>query len=142
MTTTVRDPITPLPARRTRTRVLGVAGATLAALAVWIIAVPIAGIDLLVRPGSGSPQIVGAGTVLAASLIASFLGWVLLSVLEHHTAGARRVWTAVAVAVLLLSLGGPLSAGTTILVKVTLSLMHVAVGAVLITALRRSSPTG
>jgi hypothetical protein len=47
----------------------------------------------------------------------------------------------VAIVVVLLSLGGPLTSGTTAAAKVTLALMHLAVAAVLIPVLRRSSPT-
>jgi hypothetical protein len=143
-TTTVHDQITPPPTRRARTRAraVAVAGATLAALGVWAVAVPLLGADLLVRPGGGSAQRVGAGAVAAASLIPALLGWALLALLERRTARARPVWTGVAVVVLLLSLGGPLTAGTTTASKAVLVLMHLAVGAVLIPALRRSSTTG
>ncbi len=144
MITTVPDQITRAPGRRVRTRVraLAVACAPLVALGVWTVAVPLLGADLPVRPGGGSPQMVGAGAVAAASLITALVGWALLALLEHRTARARPVWTAVALAVLLLSLGGPLTAGTTTASKAVLVLMHLTVGAVLIPALRRNSPTG
>lgn len=47
---------------------------------------------------------------------------------------------AVAIVVLLVSLSLPLSAGATISSKAALALMHLAVAAVLIPALRRNSP--
>jgi hypothetical protein len=119
-------------------RALTVAAAILAAAVVWFVAVPVAGLDLLVRPGGGATQHVGIGSVLTVSLLAALLGWGLLTLLERLLpAHARTVWTVVAVTVLVLSLAGPLTGGTTAAVTVTLSLMHVAVGAALILGLRR-----
>ena len=112
----------------------------LAALAIWVVADQLLGANLLVRSGGGSPQSVGAGTVVAASLLAALLGWVLLAVLERRTSRARAVWTGVALVVLLLSLSGPLTGGTTPSTTATLVLMHLTVAAVLIPTLRRSSP--
>jgi len=141
-TTSNRERVTSLPARqRIRARALGVAGAVLAALAVWTAAVPLLGVDLLVRPGGGRTQTVGPGSVVIASLIASLLGWALLALLEHRTGRARTIWTAVALVVVLLSLGAPLTGGITTTAAVTLTLMHLAVAAVLITVLPLSSPT-
>ncbi len=140
-TTTDRDQVTSLHTRRRRARAIGVASAAIAALAVWAVTVPLLGVDLLVRPGGGTPQTVGPGTVAAASLIASLLGWALLTLLERRTDRARAVWTGLAVVVLLLSLGGPLTGGTTVSATAALTLMHLAVAAVLIPTLRRSSPT-
>ncbi len=131
----------PSSRHRTRLRMLGVAGAVLAPLIVWSIAVPVVGVDLTVRPGGGSTQTIGAGTILAVSLLASLLGWALLAVLEHRSARARTRWTGGAVAVLLLSLAGPLTGATTATSKTVLVLMHLSLGAVLIPALRHSSTT-
>ena len=119
-------------------RALTVVAAVLTALVVWLIAVPVAGIDLLVRPGGGATQQVGVGSVAIVSLLAALLGWGLLALLERLLpARARTVWTAVAGVVLVLSLAGPLTGGTTAAVTVTLALMHVAVGVALILGLRR-----
>jgi hypothetical protein len=76
-----------------------------------------------------------------ASLIASLLGWALLALLERRTDLARAIWTGVALVVVLLSLGAPLTGGITTAAAVTLTLMHLAVAAVLITVLPLSSPT-
>ncbi len=141
-TTTVRERTAQLPARgRARPRALAVLGASVAALAVWAVAVPLLGVDLLVRPGGGTPQTVGAPAIMSVSLMASLLGWALLALLERVTARARPVWTAVAVAVLVLSLGGPVTGALTGAATVTLALMHLAVGAVLIPVLRGTSST-
>jgi predicted permease len=122
-----------------RTRALSVAGAVLAAAAVWAVAVPLSGTHLLIRFGSGAAQSVGIEYVVGASLAASLAGWGLLSLLERRTARARRIWTGIAIVVVVLSLGLPVTAGTTMSSKVALALMHVAVAAVLIPSMRRSS---
>jgi hypothetical protein len=141
-TTTKHEGVTYLPAhRRIQARTLGVAGAVLAALAVWTSAVPLLGVNLLVRPGGGTTQHVGPGSVVIASVIASLLGWTVLALLEHRTSHARAIWTALAVVAVLLSLGAPLTAGVTTAAALTLTLMHLAVAAVLITVLPLGSST-
>ena len=136
-TTTAMEHIAPAPIQVRRTRVLGVAGATLAAVAVWVVAVPILGTHLVVRFGNSAPQSVEFGAVVGASLVASLLGWGLLAMLERFTSNARMIWTGVAIVVLAVSFSLPLGAGTTESTKVALALMHVAAAAVLIPALRR-----
>jgi hypothetical protein len=121
-----------------RTRALGVAGAVLAAVAVWAVAVPLSGTHLLIRFGSGAAQSIGIDYVIGASLAASLAGWGLLALLERRTARARRIWTGIACVVVVLSLSLPLTAGITMSSKVALALMHVAVAGVLIPAMRRS----
>ncbi len=137
-TTTMRRAAS-APTRLRWQRALGVAAATAAALAVWTVAVPILGLDLLVRFGNGAPQSVGVEFVLGASLMASLFGWGLLVILERRTAHYRAIWTRIAVIVLLVSFSLPLSAGTTTSTRITLALMHIAAAAVLIPALRRNA---
>ena len=137
--TTIREYTAPASARLSRTRALGVAGAVLAAAAVWAVAVPLLGLHLMIRFGNAAPESVGIGLVVGASLIGSLLGWGLLAILERRTARARTIWTVVAMTLLLVSLSLPLSAGTTASTKVVLAMMHVAVAAVLIPALRGGS---
>ena len=134
--TTTRVYTTPATARVGRTRALSVGGAVIAAVAVWILAVPLVGLHLIIRFGNGSPQTIGVDLVVGASLIASLLGWGLLAMLERRSSRARTIWTAVAIAVLLVSLSLPLSAGTTASTKAVLAVMHVAAAAVLIPGLR------
>jgi len=73
--------VAPRRTRRTLARALGVTGASLAAVTVWIVTVPVLDVDLTVRSGSASPMTVGVGPVIATSLIAAVLGWLLLAVL-------------------------------------------------------------
>jgi predicted permease len=141
-TSTARDYSTSTGTSRTWNRAFGVGAAVLASAAVWVIAVPLLGVHLLIRFGSGAPQTVGAGYVVGATLIASLAGWGLLALLERRTARARSIWTVAAVVVLLVSLALPLAAGTTTASKSVLALMHIAVAAVLIPVLRGGSAPG
>lgn len=123
-----------------RTRLLAVAGAALAALAVWAIADPVAGVDLAVRQGpDATPQEIGPAAVVLVSVLAGLAAWAALAVLERLSSSARRDWTILAVAVLVLSLTGPIAAATTITGKAALAGMHLAVAAVLVPLLARST---
>ncbi|WP_415854417.1 DUF6069 family protein, partial [Sinomonas sp. G460-2] len=55
------------------------------------------------------------------------------------TGKGRTIWRAIAVTAAILSLAAPVSAGTTLGVKLALALMHLIVAAVLITGLPRSA---
>src|SRR3984893_5175373 len=136
-TSTTIEHVRPQTIGTGRTRLLGVAGATLAAVAVWMIQVPLLGIHLLTRFGNAAPQSVGIDAVVLSSLAGSLAGWGLLAILERRFARARTIWTGIAIAVLLASFSLPVSAGTTATTKVALAMMHLAVAAVLIPALRR-----
>lgn len=119
-------------------RALTVAGATAAALALWALAVPVAGIDLTVQL-SGATQQVGPGAVAAASLAAGLAAWALLILLERTLKQPARAWTIIAVAALILSLTGPLSSAVGTATTLTLTGMHLIVAAVLIPGLRRTA---
>jgi Family of unknown function (DUF6069) len=138
-TSTTIEPTRPQALRVRGARALGVIGAAIAAAAVWAIAVPLFGVQLQVRFGSGALQGVGIDIVVISSLLGSLVGWGVLVLLEQRTARARAIWTSLAAAGLLASLSLPLIAGATISTKATLALMHLAVGAVLIPAMRRAS---
>ena len=137
MATTMTATSAPAITRAGRRRALCVMGAVAAAVAVWAVAVLGLGVHLTIRFGDGAPQSVAVGLVVGASLVGGLLGWGLLTLLERRTAAARAIWTATALVVLVISLSLPLIAATTFSAKVTLALMHVAVGSVLIAGLRR-----
>jgi hypothetical protein len=127
-------------ARRRRTRVLAVVGAAAATLAVWVVADPLAGVDLTVRAGvPATVQRVGPVAVAIVTVLAGLAGWALLAVLERITPRARSVWTVVAVIALGLSLTGPIGGGTTMASTLALVGMHLAAAAVLIPTLARSA---
>jgi len=79
--------------RHARARALCVAGGALAAALAWTVEVPLLGIDLDFRYSTSHIQIVAVAQVIAASLAASLLGWLLLAVLEWRTPHARTLWT-------------------------------------------------
>ncbi|MFG1716780.1 DUF6069 family protein [Micromonospora sp. NPDC049203] len=124
---------------RRRDRLLTVLAATAAALLGWVVAVPVAGVELIARSGS-TDQRVTPVAVVVSTLLAGLAGWALLAVLERLTGRARSAWTVVAVLVLLVSLLGPLGGGVGGAAKLTLVALHLVVGAVLITGLRRTGP--
>lgn len=126
---------------RRKARLLGVVGAVVAALVVFVVFQYGFGQDLH-TPASGSMPAMplNPGFVVFVSLLASLAGWALLALLERFTSGGRRAWTIVATAVAVLSLSGPMSgSGITAGNRVALALMHVAVAAVLIPSLSRTS---
>lgn len=127
------------PRSRRATRAAGALGAAAAAAALWVLAVPVVGVDLLVTM-NGQAQAVGLASVLGVSLTAGLLGWALLALLEWRVRRAAAIWTAVALVVTLLSLGGPLASATNAAAGAVLVGLHLVVAAVLIPALRRSSP--
>ncbi|WP_232660827.1 DUF6069 family protein [Pseudonocardia sp. TRM90224] len=124
------------PATRLRNRVLAVAGATVAAVVVWGIAV-LVGVDPQVTM-AGAPMQIGVVAVILNALVPSLLGWALLAILERRTQRARTIWTAVALVVTLLSLAGPLTSAADPGSMTTLIVLHLVVAAVLVPALRRS----
>ncbi|MGI8875559.1 MAG: DUF6069 family protein [Egibacteraceae bacterium] len=131
------------PGTRRRARLLAVVSTILAALALWTVAEPILGVDLRepARAAGGATRAIGPLNIVLASAVASLAGWGLLAALERLTVRARTAWTATAVVVALVSLGGPLSgAGITAANKVVLALLHIVVAAVLIPLLSRTSP--
>lgn len=132
--------VAPLSAsHRVRARGLVVVAAGSAALAGWLVTVPLLGVDLRVQPGGGPVQTVGAATVLVTSLTAALAAWALLALLERSTRRARTTWTVVATLVLLLSVAGPLTSAVTAAAGFALAALHLLVGAVLIPGLRRTS---
>jgi hypothetical protein len=125
------------PGRR-RARALAVLATIAATLAVWLVAVPLAGVELLAETG-GSQQRVTPVAVGVSTLLVGLAGWGLLALLERFTARSRSIWTGVAAAVLLTSLSGPLGAGVGAAATLTLVMMHLVAAAVLIPLLVRTT---
>jgi hypothetical protein len=124
---------------RVRRLAVAIAAAGVAA-GVWAVAGPLAGVRLIARVGAHTPaQQVGPGAVIEVSLLAGFAAWALLALLERHATHPRRTWTAVAATVLVISLIGPLAAGRGAATVIALCCMHLAVGAVVILAMRRTA---
>ncbi|MQA80653.1 MAG: hypothetical protein GEV10_19605 [Streptosporangiales bacterium] len=104
-------------------------GAVAGGFAVWAVAVPVAGVDLIVR--AGGQMHVGPLAVLLMAVGASAVGLGLLALLERLLARGRMVWLIVSGVVLAISLTGPLGA-VSVGAMVTLLCMHLVVGGILI----------
>jgi hypothetical protein len=117
---------------------LAVVGVTLvAALALWAVLAPVAGLELEAQQGSRIH--VGVGSVFFASAAMAFAGWGLLAVLERRTVNARKVWTVIAVIACVTSLGSPVFSGIGAGAKLGLASLHLIVGATVIFGLRRTA---
>jgi|SRR5215207_1387918 len=133
------------PARATRarpdrrSRLIGIATAVVLAAAVWVIARPVLGAEMVVEDATGKEMEIGIAPVLIMSTAASLLGWAFLAILERFTKHARIIWTILAGILLVITfapLAGPMSGGT----RATLALLHLSVGIPLIVAFWRSAP--
>ncbi|MBU8861044.1 MULTISPECIES: DUF6069 family protein [unclassified Micromonospora] len=123
---------------RRRDRLLTVVAAAAVTLLGWVVAVPVAGVELAARTGSAEQRVTPVA-VAVSTLLAGLAGWALLALLERLTARARTAWTVVAGLVLLVSLLGPLGGGAGSAAALTLVALHLVAGAVLITGLRRTA---
>src|SRR5215218_554784 len=89
-------------------RAAAVVGAAVAAVLLWVVAVPLGGFELEVDMG-GETESIGLRDVLIVALGSGMLGWALLALLEWRVRRAVAIWTAVALVVTGLSLLGPLA---------------------------------
>lgn len=129
------------PARfgRVGSRAAVVAGAVLTTALVWVIGEPLLGHDLVVV-SPGQPAIdLGLAQIAFVALASSLLGWAALAALERITRHAVLIWTVAALVVLAVSFAPFAGVETSGGSKVVLALTHVAVAAVLIPGLRRTS---
>jgi Family of unknown function (DUF6069) len=132
-TTTTR----PVPATARRSRGLAV-GATVAVTSAIYVAGRALGADFsLTDPGKTEAHRLILPEIAVFTLVFALLGWGALALLERHTRRARAIWTALAGAVLALSLVPIAIEQATGDTKALLVLIHVAVAAVLIPAFRR-----
>lgn len=140
MTTPASHPSATRRTTRRRTRVTAVGAALLAPAAIWLVAVPLVGVDLQVAQPSGrAPAEITLPLVLVTALAASLAGWGLLALLERLTRRARAIWTATAVVALVVSFAPLLGPGTPTASRIVLALLHLTVAAILIPALARSA---
>jgi hypothetical protein len=110
-----------------------VGAAVVAAEAVFFVLHTGAGIDLAVRNGTTVDH-VGPGAVGITAVVAALAGWGLLALLERLTELGRLIWTAIAVAVFVVSLLGT-AGGLTTSAKLGLAVLHLTVAAVVIAGL-------
>ncbi len=97
------------------------------------------GDPLTVTFNGGEAQSVTVVSAILAASVAGGLGWALLAILGAVSNKARRVWTALASVVLLLSLAGPLGADADTATTSALVAMHLVVGLILIVGLHRTT---
>lgn len=110
--------------------------AILAPLLVWLVAWIGFGLDVRSPTFNGRHFEIGPLLVLLTALVPCLLGWGFLAILERITSRARVIWVLFALIGLVLSLGMPLSGtGASPGDRITLVLMHLSVGAVLISGL-------
>jgi hypothetical protein len=132
----------PNPFSLGRIRLLSVAAAVLLAEVVGLGAQFVFGIHLQAPAGTvaASPVDISPLTIALASLVPSLAGWALLACLERLTRHASRYWLAIALAVLIGSLFGPLAGtGVSHADRTALILIHLTVAITLIGALYSTS---
>ncbi|HET6626079.1 MAG TPA: DUF6069 family protein [Nocardioidaceae bacterium] len=121
-------------------RLVAVAASTAAALAAWVVAGPVLGVEIAtLTAADGGSATVGAVAVVVSAAVTTLAGWALLAALERFTRAARRSWTVIAGMVLLVSLIGPATLGSTAGSAVGLVVMHLVVGATAIPLLARTA---
>lgn len=107
-------------------------------VAIWIVLVPLAGLDLKVPSKFGSTELqdLPLATVVFVSAVAALAGVVLLWLLTR--AGQRGVtwWTAAAIIFGIASIGSPLSLDVSIGQKLGLVAFHLAATAVIVSVAR------
>ena len=137
----------PVPSSRPRTsaiRAAGAAGATGAAVTVWLLARDGAGLTLR-QPAfsaTGHPTHLAVGFVIATAAMASLAGWGVASLIGRSTRRPRATWVIIATAATALSLSMPFSGhGITVTQRVVLACMHLAVAAVLVPVLAITLPS-
>ena len=122
-------------------RVVAVLATVIAPALVWLIATVGFGLHLY-QPGFGgsAPQELSIWLVAATAGVAALAGAGVLALIERINRRPAQVWLVVSMAVLILSLSGPLSGeGVGTANELALVSMHLAAGAVLIPLLYRSA---
>jgi hypothetical protein len=120
--------------RRRLGRIATVAAAIAAPLIVWVIAVPIAGVDLTVGSGAAAQTITPLSIVVVV-LVAGLAAWGVLALLERFVKHPGRVFAIIGWTVLALSLLAPVTGGAAGAVFVVLVVMHLVTGATLVIGL-------
>jgi hypothetical protein len=114
---------------------MAIVAAVIAALTVYLITTWVGQVDLTVNNGE---MTIRAVDVVLATLVAGLFAWGLLALLERRTARAWTIFRAIAIAVLIVSMLGPLGADEA-LGKTALSLMHVFAAVIIIKGFSRTA---
>ncbi|WP_203337341.1 DUF6069 family protein [Nocardioides limicola] len=138
MTTSIATPTTTLTARRAlRTGGIVLAISVLANVTAWGIA-RMAGVSLLVtEPGATSPTAIGLPAVVAATVIPLIFGTLALTIASRwgHTAWSALAWLGLALGVVTVFM--PFTVDTDSATAAVLAAMHVVLGVVWFTTIRR-----
>lgn len=121
-----------------RLRGVAVAAATVTTGAIYVAARALGTDFALTDPGKTEAHRLVLPEIAVFTLVFALLGWATLALLERHTRRARTIWTALAGAVLLLSLVPVALEQATGDTKAMLVLIHAAVAAVLVPLFRRA----
>lgn len=108
-------------------------GAALAAMAVWVLTVPLGGVELV----AGTPPVtVGPVSVVVVAVLATLAGWAVRALLVRRVPANRTVawWRATCLVTLGISLVGPLGAASLPALGALVA-MHVSVGAAVLVGL-------
>lgn len=104
--------------------------AALAALLVWAVAVPLAGVGLQVTY-AGTVQTTGPMQILLVALLAGIVAWAVLAGIEKSSRTPRRIWFPAAATVGVASLAGPLFGAASAPAMLILLGLHLVVGGIL-----------
>jgi hypothetical protein len=128
------------PTLRLRVGALAVGGAVLATALLWT-AAQLLGIELRVDPRNGRPPgVISLPFAATLTFAVSAAGWGVRALLDRMVRRASRVWTVLAILVLLVSFLPLFAIEATGATKTILALMHAAVAAVLIPTIGRQNP--
>ena len=122
--------------RRVR-RATAVVGASATNAVLWGAAAA-AGVDFRLADSAGS-GVVTLPVAVIFTAVFGLLGWGSLALLERFTRRARAIWTALAVAVALLSIVPIFLEQATSGTRIALTVLHLAVAVVLVPAFRRTT---
>ncbi len=128
----------PVQNSRVGYRLLIVTGSVAAAVLVWGVA-SLFGESLVVTSPAVGTISIGLVLVIATALPVALAAWGVLALLQRWTRNAPRIWIIVSVAILLVAVVSVLAITATPGVKLTLAVMHLAVGLPLAFALPRGS---
>jgi hypothetical protein len=122
-----------------RLRACGVAGTLLATGTLWLAGHALGVTFKVAAHSGGAPQTFSPAFLLGFTLQIALAGWATLAILEHYTRRAVRIWTALGVTVLALSFVPIAVAGANAGTKTALCLIHIIVGSILLSTMRRSA---
>ena len=122
-----------------RNRHVAVAATVATAAASWAVATEVAGVTLGVKFAHAAASTVALGPTVGVAASATVAGWVVMSVLETRVSNPLRTWVTIATAVLVASLALPIAFATSVSAVISLIAIHLAVGAVAIAGLARTT---